>query len=73
MLAILLASFLTVPSAASATECFPSSEGKFPHFLVQRSASAPDYASYSKESYESIVGTDDYIIAGGFITNPDLN
>ena len=58
---------------ATASECFPKSEARYPHFLLQKGTNGPDYATYSEEMYQSVVGCADYIIAGGHTTNAALN
>lgn len=48
-------------------DCFPKSDNKLPHVFVEDGFSDDD------ERYYSIVGTDDFIIAGGYTTNSALS
>ena len=51
-----------------ATECFPKSESKLPFILAEKGATCN-----GQETYESITGCDDLIIAGGHSKSAALN
>ena len=55
LLSVIIPSMLVV-----ATECFPKSEAKLPFILAEKGAT-----NNGEETYESIIGCDDFIVAGG--------
>lgn len=55
-----------VAQLGAAVECFPKSDNKLPHVFVENGPSQND------ERYLSIVGNDDFIIAGGHSSEPNL-
>ena len=60
---------VSIPSMlVVAIECFPKSEAKLPFILSEK-----DVTSNGEETYESITGCDDFIIAGGHSKSATLS
>ena len=54
-----------------AADCFPSSDNYLPHVMVKDNGSGSPQQGH--EEYQSIVGTNDYIIAGGTTETSGFN
>lgn len=60
-----------IPHILAADKCFPKDENQMPFVLVKDNGSGQPVQN--EETYQSIVGNDDYIIAGGKSRTSSLN
>ena len=67
----IIACKLVLPALAA--DCFPQSEVRMPYVMAKDDGTGQPEQASDGETYQAIVGNNDYIIAGGKNTNSGLN